>query len=494
MKNRNDIKEFISNLETMFPVDNWQYKGIHLWPIIKLKIYFFLIYSFESNKSVDDIIKISKTYLPKKENKKYNFIYKLKTLYNLWVYIKKYKYVKYIFYGHSNLNSKYKNESEVNRLFYPIINKYNLEKKSLLIEYGPEKKSSNYYANMKVNIDAIFPAYNFLQVNNFFKIFKPKGKTDLDSYDDLIQYLNNNEYTKHFEKTNDNLTEIIEYINFYYPFYYFLIKIISPKILFIAPYYNGLNSLLFCYVARSLNIDVVEVQHGPQTETHGAYSYWNKIPVNGFNTMPNHFWCWEESSKNNILNWNKFGKVFTGGNPWIEYNLNSQEIIEFNEPFILYTLQPFPLTFETMFPDVLINCICKSNIKWYIKLHPQMANEYSYLKEFLSKKNINDFCEIKLANTLPLPVLLNSCFFHVSNFSGSIIEASIIGKRSIIFHEIGYHSFKSIIQNNLAIYLPFSNSDFENVFFAFYQKCSVERNINNQNFVEEEIIKSLLND
>lgn len=41
MQNRVEIKNFIIQLEKKFSVNEWQVNGIHLWPIIRINLYFF---------------------------------------------------------------------------------------------------------------------------------------------------------------------------------------------------------------------------------------------------------------------------------------------------------------------------------------------------------------------------------------------------------------------------------------------------------------------
>ena len=41
IKSRAEIKDFIVSLESKYPVNSWKFNGIHLWPILRIDIFFF---------------------------------------------------------------------------------------------------------------------------------------------------------------------------------------------------------------------------------------------------------------------------------------------------------------------------------------------------------------------------------------------------------------------------------------------------------------------
>ena len=43
MQSRVDIKNFIVKIEHDFPVNEWKIDGLHLWPIIRIQLFFYLI-------------------------------------------------------------------------------------------------------------------------------------------------------------------------------------------------------------------------------------------------------------------------------------------------------------------------------------------------------------------------------------------------------------------------------------------------------------------
>jgi len=49
LSNRSDIVQFILKLEKDFQVNTWKVNQVHLWPKIRLLLYFHLVFHIESN-------------------------------------------------------------------------------------------------------------------------------------------------------------------------------------------------------------------------------------------------------------------------------------------------------------------------------------------------------------------------------------------------------------------------------------------------------------
>ena len=76
------------------------------------------------------------------------------------------------------------------------------------------------------------------------------------------------------------------------------------------------DGLSFCLACHSLNIKSIELQHGVISEEMPRYGKW-KIPISGYQMLPNLFWCWSRSDYDLISRWaNKTDShnVIMGGN------------------------------------------------------------------------------------------------------------------------------------------------------------------------------------
>jgi hypothetical protein len=470
MQSRTDIKNFILDIESKFPVDKWKINNIHIWPIVRLNLYFFLIRKIELGKTDEELALKS---IPQKKNN-LSVKHKLKQTrnnlksivkYHLW--LRNLSKKKFLFYCNTNANVVVDNKN-ITKLLYPLIQKYSINKQSSFMEVGAKNNYPNLNQDININFNSALDL--FLIKRNYQKklgIVKSLGKIDCPQYDNFLGLLSNNYLTKGFEKATDNLQSLKNNFDFFYPLFYSILKNISPSYLFQVCYYGSLNSFLLISIARKLNIKVIEMQHGPQTDVHLAYGNWSKIPEAGYNCMPNVFWNWDIHSKNTIQSWSKNDseiKSFVGGNPWLEYWQHKSTNIE-SKNFILYSLQPSPLKLENLFPDTLLRIIKTNKEKWYLRLHPLQLNEKDNLIEFLKAKEVFDLVNIDDATNRTLPELLISCKIHITNFSGSAIEAAMFNKFSIIIHPIGEIGFKELIQLNHARYLNPVDENFENDFF-----------------------------
>ena len=51
---------------------------------------------------------------------------------------------------------------------------------------------------------------------------------------------------------------------------------------------------------------------------------------------------------------------------------------------------------------------------------------------------------------MPLPLLLNNCQLHISKSSGSIVQAALMNRYSLIIDELGVNSYRDLINEGIA--------------------------------------------
>jgi hypothetical protein len=149
---------------------------------------------------------------------------------------------------------------------------------------------------------------------------------------------------------------------------------------------------------------------GHNLTVHMAYSSWFTLPQEGYDMLPRNYWCWDENSKNVLQEWTKSNKNYAVkviGNPWIDY-WKSMKKNYVHTNYILYSLQPSPLTMEQLFPESIINFIKENPIPWFIRLHPRQLKEMEAIKMFLEDKQILHLVTIDAATNDPLPLLLSN--------------------------------------------------------------------------------------
>jgi hypothetical protein len=236
-----------------------------------------------------------------------------------------------------------------------------------------------------------------------------------------------------------------------------LLPIIGVKKVLSVSYYGTEIYGLFA-ACKNLSIPTVDIQHGGQGNLHLAYSNFTKIPLEGYHMLPKYFWVWNLESANEINTWSqnqKYHSVITGGQPWLSSQLSGKFNKKHRNRNILYTMQ-FPSLGE--FELSLMSQTAK-NFLWYLKPHPIWENELDELKEKIAALPYADKIQL-LPPGASLVKYLYQSDIHISKYSGSIIEANLLGVYSIIIDPIGISTFQDLIEKGSAFRFTDQDSNF----------------------------------
>ncbi len=466
MQNRVDIKNFIVQIEQNFSVNEWQVNGIHLWPIIRIKLFFYLIDQVESRKSdiKSNITESTSTISPfrKKLFHIKRSFQKVNEFIKFYFWKSKLPQKNYLFLGGDAHRVNYKN-TRFNRFFDVLISKYAIENQSLYFEYGNQLEKNQYQPEKVYFYEKFFIGFQHL-----YRLKSRQVNFNWTGFSLFENFLLSNELTHDFILKN-NRTEIENWAtSLFLPkiaFFTEVIRKIQPKQIHFLCYYSDFNYALLV-AANQLEITTVEMQHGPQTDIHLSYGSWTVIPKTGYDVLPRVFWNWDENSASVLNKWmqnNTTYKVKVIGNPWMDYwRAMSQSYA--NNNFILYSLQPNPITLEQLFTPQLLDCIRSSSEIWFLRLHPRQMNEKDALINFFKKENLLHKINIEAATNDPLPQLLANAKLHVTHFSGTTIEASFFNLKTILLNKNGLVSFPELIAKNQAIYIDYKDEDFVSKF------------------------------
>jgi hypothetical protein len=462
IKSRVDIKNFIVEIENKFPVNSWKIGTIHLWPYLRIKLFFYLV------NSVENTVRPHKTIKPKSTFERLKSVFRnFRAVLHYFFWNKALPKKDFLFVGADAHRVDYK-DSRFNRYFDILIEKYSLQQKSMYFEYGLNSKKQ-YHASLIYTFSE--PLKGFLYLNQFFK---NREVIALEGYNHFLAYLKEDALFLRFTEVYSK-NEVEEWAGSkLYPrvvFFKKVLKYINPKKIVILCYYiDDIFPLIIA--ANQLKIKTIEMQHGPQTNVHLAYSNWCSLPETGYDMIPKHYWCWDEGSQKVIQEWSKKNSNYSVkviGNPWIDY-WKEKEINYEHQNYILYSLQPSPVTIEQLFPKSILNYIKNNPQKWFIRLHPRQLNELDKIKSYLKINGIYDLVNIEEATSLPLPMLLSNASIHVTHFSGTAIESSFFNVLTVLLNEIGVFSFQSIISSQKAVYLNPNDIDFEQKLHTIIQK------------------------
>jgi len=214
--------------------------------------------------------------------------------------------------------------------------------------------------------------------------------------------------------------------------------------------------------ARELRIPVFDIQHGGMYKDHALSANWNAIPEGGYHYLPDYFWCWNQTAGEIVENCSgsivDLPKPFVGGHPWLglcssEHNnlllthdQNSFLANVFQDPrrTVLLALQyGAGSNLESFVVDLIKET--SEKWKWLIRLHPMGKD----MKQELTKElpNIQAIEEIDVVSEIPLHILLKEVDHVITGFSSIGTEAMNFGIRTTIFSPIGLKFFKLEIES-----------------------------------------------
>jgi len=461
INSREDIRDFIVSIEDKFPVNLWKVNGICIWPILRIRLYFYLMLEIEGKKKEapkkttnNKISFFKKTpYKVKRQIQKIHGVFKE---YFLWKQNLPQK--EFLFLGANGHRVNHKGK-RYNRYFDVLIEQYELKDESLFFEYDSSTICNQYHKDLLFKFNKALIAFKY-----FFSFKFKKVSFNNEGYNLFLDYLLDNELTKDFAISNseENICywaqmQLVPKVQFFKK----VLQKIQPKKVLILCYYSD-DVMALVAAANKLGIETIEMQHGPQTSIHLAYGSWTTVPEKGYDMLPRTYWCWDSYSKNVLDEWVKASPLYNSrviGNPWVDYWKNKEENYP-NSNYILYTLQPNPLTLDQLFDNKLIDFIKEQPYIWFIRLHPRQLEELNSIRLLLENKGVLHKVNIDNATNDALPQLLANAKIHITHFSGTAIESSFFGKKTILLNPIGLTSFPNLIAANKAVYLNMKDIDF----------------------------------
>ncbi|NOS90642.1 MAG: hypothetical protein HOP30_01860 [Cyclobacteriaceae bacterium] len=442
---RKELMDHILRLESSFPVDKWIVAGIQFWPILKNQIF---LYEFKSERHSKTNAKLS---LWKRGMR---FV-KWKLLIYSYRASLKIKPAQFVFSGAYTHEVKW-NGRLINRYFTPMI------------EYLKQKNTSAVLVscNRPMGNEAPQDIIEGKMLVDFYKSkisFQEEWQSLLkdEEFKKFIQQVEH--YFPSYAKVSQTrLSKALLAINAWKKFYLYLFKQTNPSVAFGLCYYSnemfGMNM-----AAKELGIRSIDMQHGTISQLHTAYTF-SYLPPTGYHLLPSEFWVWDESTFTYLSR--QFASVPSiqvklSGNPWLIEATNAQvypQLEALDKPMMIYTHQPLRPPLDNYLLETIAKT--KNQYSWWIRLHPRTTEEErKEIQDLLLKYQLVEFVELQAASELPLPTLLSKAAVHLSKFSGSVIESTLMGVPTLILEEVGLRSFDDLIQEGKAIGLLKPESD-----------------------------------
>lgn len=229
--------------------------------------------------------------------------------------------------------------------------------------------------------------------------------------------------------------------------------------------------------AKDRNVNVTDLQHGQQGRYQIMYTWWAKIPSDGYKLLPDKFWCWGQTSVDHIIQVNnnvQAHQAFVGGYPWIDYyklhiNENSLDASHSKEQSkhrlkVVFTLQPPSGEHQEPIPDFIVDFLMahesSQGISFTFRCHPNFKGCLQYIKDRLKSIGESQYV-ISRGDSLLYDDFL-SATHHVTAFSSCCYEAEVFGIPTLLFGSDALENYEDEIKNNVFAWTPGEVSDFIN--------------------------------
>lgn len=443
--------DFILQIEKTFPVEQWTIRDLQIWPIIRTKLYRDNLYEVLDTQHINN-----QQNLIILKNRLSRILATAFRYFKATLLDSKHKESRHtapVLYFSSGNSMVKENGYYMDKFYQPIHEALSSHgKASICFNYGeymvfPRKSPSIFLS----------PKLHLLTIRNFFSPRKnSEQQINLPDFDQFISLVKDNCLNT---LSQSQWVKYISKISLLSDYLIRLIKRFEANVIMIICYYSDLGFAL-SYAAHKIGTYLIDVQHGVQGPYHIAYGRWSKIPPEGYNTMPSHFWVWSENDFLNIASWarSKAMTPFVGGHPYIQYFINHQspdynvqwnKFVIKNKPAVLVSLSKDLSSSDHLKP--ILDCCHKTQDEylWLFRLHPGMLNQHDEMMQLIHHSGISLF-NLTDASQLPLPFLLSKCQVHVTFSSSVVIEASLYQVPSIITSAYGQILYPDFIERGIA--------------------------------------------
>jgi hypothetical protein len=197
--------------------------------------------------------------------------------------------------------------------------------------------------------------------------------------------------------------------------------------------------------ARDHGILSIDVQHGKQGRYQGMYSWWTCIPRDGYQLMPDRFWCWGEPSCGHILasspdRLNHLPVV--GGFAWPDFYRRYLTSPAPHTPVgggsghrrVLVTLQGRAGEHMEPIPDFILDYLrsdASCGDEFIFRGHPNFPQSAAYCAHRLRGVPTDRY--IVTGGSTNLYDELLSASHHITAFSSCCYEAEMLGVPTLLF-------------------------------------------------------------
>jgi hypothetical protein len=256
-----------------------------------------------------------------------------------------------------------------------------------------------------------------------------------------------------------------------------ILSVVRPKSVFFVTY-SQLSISPLIKACKNLHIPTVTIIHGNVGYYYAGYTQWTKLPSDGYDLLPDYFWCWGQKSRNSIIKWFppsvSHHRVIVGGNlkltNWFAKDSPADdddikilyEQLKHKNKIILVSMTMLELVYDPnmnmQFPESLLNAMQRSPYDWFwlIRLHPfsRSRERKKQLSEIMKKSGVANY-EFEKSNSNSVYALFNLlkiCDHNVTDMSTSCLEALVFNVPSTIIGTTGLQFYEDEIRRGIFTY------------------------------------------
>jgi hypothetical protein len=454
---RRSAVELLAEVERRFDVNSVLYKDLHLWPLVRLRLW---------QQLLNPRWGTSKTASQRHTSSPIDFVWRIKSLTQAFVStyrqnvaqmtsLRAVEPVEFTFFSRAVEHADQVDDRFYNRFLDPLIDLVEEEHGFVKIELPSDKAQET----MPRFRPAVFvdPEYYHVRERLARQVWPWHNIAKIDGLADLLDFGANLTDSEKIDRNKFIIT--VQRLDQYRSFFEDVLSVIEPKVVFLVCYYYPVAMALI-WACRRLGIVSVDIQHGNQ-ENHGLYARWTNVPKGGYDLLPDIFWVWGASAKDNICDWHLRGSQHNwpvvGGNLWLakwlhgEYPIDARtedfvDRLGLFEKVILFSLQ----WIDDPLPEHVLHTMRRSPSSWLwlIRLHPLQKQSQQEIHEIIEQYNIQSF-EISQATHSPLYSLLKHCDHHITCWSTTGYEALAFGVPTTIVHPTGTQVYERYVKNGV---------------------------------------------
>jgi hypothetical protein len=329
----------------------------------------------------------------------------------------------------------------------------------------------------------------FLSLNKIFRSNSSVGLKDTQAMKEFYKLLLDSEIGATISP--ENLENRILNLFYLFDFYEELYAKSRPKAIVVYSYFIDFFLAAIC-VAKKMKIPVIEVQHGLISPFSFAYTNWNEEAKGKLAFIPDFCFTWDDYVTGRINETsNNTTRAITTGNLSREYNVlkkneNIDLLRQYKEDAKLHVLIT---TGYKIIPRDVIDVINKNipNVFFHFKLHPRYTSAERL--EYYKKEIQNNQVKIYSGNEVSLYDFFTFCKVHITEQSAVLMEAEEYGLNNIIVSEVGKDLYAHKINSGEYFYCENAENLYSLLLSKHIYKLKEVKNIVSTSDMEQSLIR-----